>query len=305
MSTDRDVTRIVQSWLEGGVTALPDRVLDAVLDQVPTTPQRRHWWSARRAHGMNSTLKLGVAAAAVLAVAVVALSFMPRGGSGPGAVVDARPTATPAPSPTAAPSPSGSPSLKELPSSGDLEPGTYSINDRAYTQATHFIFTVPAGWSTEEGFLKKHEGEPEAVELSTWVVSHAYTDSCDHTSKNRFEVGTSPDALVSALVALKNREVSAPTDVTLGGFPAKRLELSVPADLDVSTCAFGAIKNWPDVGGNEGGGLCCGGPGHVDVVYVVDINGKALAVVARHLPGSSPDDLAELEAILDSVRIDP
>ena len=37
MSTDRDVTRIVRSWLEEGVTALPDRVLDAVLDQVPAT----------------------------------------------------------------------------------------------------------------------------------------------------------------------------------------------------------------------------------------------------------------------------
>ena len=35
MSADRDADRIVRSWLEEGVTALPDRVLDAVLDQVP------------------------------------------------------------------------------------------------------------------------------------------------------------------------------------------------------------------------------------------------------------------------------
>ena len=42
MSTDRETTRIVRSWLEEGATALPDRVLDAVLDQVPTTRQRRH-----------------------------------------------------------------------------------------------------------------------------------------------------------------------------------------------------------------------------------------------------------------------
>ena len=41
MSTDRDTTRIVRSWLEEGATALPDRVLDAVLDQVPATSQRR------------------------------------------------------------------------------------------------------------------------------------------------------------------------------------------------------------------------------------------------------------------------
>ena len=58
MSTDRDTTRIVRSWLEEGVTALPDRVLDAVLDQVPATSQRRPWWPARRFREMNKALKL-------------------------------------------------------------------------------------------------------------------------------------------------------------------------------------------------------------------------------------------------------
>ena len=48
MSTDRDVERIVRSWMDEGVTALPDRVLDAVLDQLPATPQRRAGWLARR-----------------------------------------------------------------------------------------------------------------------------------------------------------------------------------------------------------------------------------------------------------------
>ena len=43
MSTDRDVTRIVRSWLDDGATRLPDRVLDQVLDALPATPQRRAW----------------------------------------------------------------------------------------------------------------------------------------------------------------------------------------------------------------------------------------------------------------------
>ncbi len=61
MSADRDADRIVRSWLEEGVTTLPDRVLDAVLDQVPATPQRRFtWWPARRLHHMNSIVKFGV-----------------------------------------------------------------------------------------------------------------------------------------------------------------------------------------------------------------------------------------------------
>ena len=55
MSTDRDTTRIVRSWLDEGATALPDRVLDAVLDQVPATSQRRPLWPAWRFREMNNS----------------------------------------------------------------------------------------------------------------------------------------------------------------------------------------------------------------------------------------------------------
>jgi len=83
MSTDRDVTRAVRSWLDEGVTTLPDRVLDAVLDQVPATHQRRSWWPARRFADMNIYAKLVAAAAAVLMVAVIGYQFLPaRGGFG-------------------------------------------------------------------------------------------------------------------------------------------------------------------------------------------------------------------------------
>jgi hypothetical protein len=58
MSTDRDTTRIVRSWLEEGVTALPDRVLDAVLDQLPATPQRRAAWPVRRLLDMHIPMRL-------------------------------------------------------------------------------------------------------------------------------------------------------------------------------------------------------------------------------------------------------
>ncbi len=49
MSTDRDVTRIVRSWLHEDAYEDADRVLDLVLDQLDTTPQRRAtWWPVRR-----------------------------------------------------------------------------------------------------------------------------------------------------------------------------------------------------------------------------------------------------------------
>ena len=93
MSTERDVTRIVRSWLDEGVTQLPDRVLDAVLDQIPATPQRRADWLARRFPRMNNFVRITVAAAAVILVAIVGIKLLPLGGvGGPG--VSPTPTAT-------------------------------------------------------------------------------------------------------------------------------------------------------------------------------------------------------------------
>ena len=110
MSTDRDVTGIVRSWLEEGVTALPDRVLDAVLDQLPATPQRRARWPAWRLNTMTTPLRLAAAAAAI-GVLAAAVGIVPRT-SGPGALDQA-----------ASPSPAASPSAV---SPGVLVTGTFA-----------------------------------------------------------------------------------------------------------------------------------------------------------------------------------
>jgi hypothetical protein len=90
METDRDTTRIVRSWLEEGRTTLPDRVLDAVLDRVPATPQRRPWWPVWRTPPMNTSAKLAIGMAAVAVVAVVGIGVLSgRGAVGPGGTVPA------------------------------------------------------------------------------------------------------------------------------------------------------------------------------------------------------------------------
>jgi hypothetical protein len=94
-TSDRETERIVRSWLSEGTTRLPDRVLDAVLDEVPSTPQRRAWWPAWRFDTMSNAMRIAIAAAAVLAVALIAITILPGGRGGVGS-----PAATPTPSPT-------------------------------------------------------------------------------------------------------------------------------------------------------------------------------------------------------------
>ena len=92
MSTDRDTTRIVRSWLRTDEHESADRVLDAVLDQLDTTPQRRAtWWPARRFPEMNNSAKLALAAAAVVVAALLGISFLRPGQNIGGPVGDPTP----------------------------------------------------------------------------------------------------------------------------------------------------------------------------------------------------------------------
>jgi len=81
MTTDPQLERIVRSWLEPGLTTLTDDVLDAVMNQLPATPQRRRWSPARRVSDMSAFAKFAVAAAAVLAVALVGYNLLAPGGA--------------------------------------------------------------------------------------------------------------------------------------------------------------------------------------------------------------------------------
>lgn len=195
-----------------------------------------------------------------------------------------------------------------LPSFDSLDPGTYYIPEGGATPG-RFTFTVPAGWATEEAFVAKDLDPSTSVDardvvLVTWIVSHVYTDICNWEG-TLVDVGTTVDGLASALLAQEGRVASAPTDVMLGGFPATRIELTVPADLDSGTCDGGIIRFWPNAGPDESGGLCCSAAGSTDVVYVVDLDGNTFAVVARYTATSSAQDRAELDAIVESIRIDP
>jgi hypothetical protein len=95
MSQQRDVTRLVRSWIREDQHESADRILGVVLDRLDTTPQRRSWWPAWRSNRMNTSIKLIAAAAAVLVVAVAGYQFLPRSGG-----VGGEPTVAPSPSPS-------------------------------------------------------------------------------------------------------------------------------------------------------------------------------------------------------------
>ena len=84
MSTDRDTTNLVRSWLQTDAHESAGRVLSAVFDRLDMTPQRRPLWRARRNNPMNGTFKLAAAGTAAVLVAAIGLGiYLNRSTVGP------------------------------------------------------------------------------------------------------------------------------------------------------------------------------------------------------------------------------
>jgi hypothetical protein len=172
-------------------------------------------------------------------------------------------------------------------------------------------FTVPAGWMSRYAIPHKDRGGPGEIAVGNWIIANVYADPCQWKgSLLSPAVGPTVDDLATALAAQKDRNATAPTDVMLGGYPAKRVELSIPADLDSATCDDGVIRTWVAPGDDPANAtvdpLNLGmHPGQLNVVYVVDVNGERLVIDTWHMPGTSAADLDELDAILASMRIAP
>jgi len=104
MSTNRDFDRIAGAWLAEGPNELADRVLDAALDEVHMTHQRRRIAVPWRLPPMNTPLRLVAAIAIIAVVGYAGLSFLnPRPGVGGLPSPTPSPTVSPSPGPTATP----------------------------------------------------------------------------------------------------------------------------------------------------------------------------------------------------------
>jgi hypothetical protein len=107
-ASDRNVDRVIRSWLHEDRHEDVSRVAGAVLDLLDTIPQRRSpWWPARRFPFMHKFVSLGLGAAAVVVALVIGTQVLgPSAPGGVGGAPSASPSPTPAPTATTEPSPS-------------------------------------------------------------------------------------------------------------------------------------------------------------------------------------------------------
>jgi hypothetical protein len=92
-----------------------------------------------------------------------------------------------------------------------------------------------------------------------------------------------------------------PRSTTLWGYPAWSLEVLIPSGFDLTACDGGQLVLWDSGNGQVRASL---GPGELSRLWVVDVDGEPIVIDAASV-GASSDDLAELQAVIDSVVIEP
>lgn len=225
------------------------------------------------------------------------------------------PVPTTLPTPASAPSPTnGIPNIMDLPALGPIDPGTYFMDpDLDPSTPLRVVYEVPTeGWSMWSGAVKF--GDDGHVGVSIVTVTNLVRDGCrDHSHANP-PVGPTVDDLATALADLAPFQVtSPPKDVTVYGYDGKHLELTVPDDLTVDEsrgftgCLGGQIKSWVASYDTTPGDAYYGytDTGYTEEFWILDVEGTRLMIAAERSAGSPQDDLAELRAILDSIRIEP
>ena len=301
MSTDRDVTGIVRSWLHEDVYEDADRILNLVLEEVDTTPQRSPSWLARRFPPMNSNVvRFGVAAAVVAIAAIFGFNYFNSN------VGTAEPTPTPTPTASPSPSPTATPvAIPRLPpfGAGSIEPGRYTI--AVPDSPVVATITVGDGWTTGGWYVMNPPAFTKQV--SFWTVDNVYEDVCDRESLPDPAIGPSVDDLVAALDAQVNTDMSPAVDVELGGFAGKRVTMQ-QVEAETISCIdvairepltyFRAADNPGDVEGRQ---LEINS---LDTLWIIDVDGHRVVIATSQGDPEDTDATTTIAGVMDSLEFE-
>ena len=269
----------IADWLEDDPDRAPSQVTATVLAALPSIRQRRRGWfrAGGRTSAMPNSLRLAAAVAIVAVVGVGALMFISRG-------PDAGGPSTPPETPSAAPT------YPLLPA-GSLDPGSY----RYAATGLNLIVTVPTGWEGGPFNVAKAPARelPDGAVLLFRQPTNAFSDPCNEASG--VPIGPTVDDLVATLAALPNVSGVTQADATISGFSGTHLAFVV--DTGASDCVMALYGQDAFIRAAENG--------QREELWILDVAGSILVIDAATFPETSAGDDAELQAIVDSLVIQP
>lgn len=277
---------------------------------------------------MPLRVPLSVLLCAGLVIGCAAASVPARS---PGPSVVATAPASPAVSSTVAsatPAGSADPGSTALPS-GDLPdlreggagPGRYVLTPPAigwgecvmgpdcppeppHARTLRLEITIPDGWEAPPDSDVIHpegpgssEGPDGAALIIGWSNrAGLHSDPCLPAEYEAPDIAVGPtvEDLVDAIRAHPLLEVSEPVDVELGGYRGRFLTLTAPSDI--SRCD--SWRPWEP-------GIYAQGPGNIWNLWIIDVDGLRMVLLAQEFPGTPAEDKAELREMVESIRFLP
>jgi hypothetical protein len=188
---------------------------------------------------------------------------------------------------------------------GSVAPGRYAFasGGSELDAAYRITIAVPDGYTSvgNAAVLKQGTGQ---TSVSTLAIDDVYTDPCGWQTSAMADAAqiTSAEGLAATLASQEGLRISAPTTVTVDGFPATYLERRVPNAANIrSECDLAQFHLYRSP---EFGDRWLDGDGQIQHLWIVDVDGIPFVIDATSQPDTSPEVKAELRQMVDSIHID-
>lgn len=224
------------------------------------------------------------------------------------AASDPQPTVTPGARPSATPVVIGEriaagthtarPFDSALPDAWGVCAGQSGCLETTADDSIRITYTVPEGWAFGYGaaVTKPAAGTvaPSGMSLHFLRGGWLFSDPCLKVDTlPDIEVGPTGDDFADALAAHPLLDVTTPVDVTLGGYSGTYVDLQVPSDI--SACPESYFPWAP--------AFYAQGPNHRWHIWSLDVDGVRVVIQSGDFAGTLPQDLAEMESIIESIQI--
>ncbi len=246
MTRQLDLEQLLDTWLDDGPTDTADAVFDAAVARVYRQRQRPAWRVSWRNALVTTNLKLLIAAAAVIVIAVGGIALLGRPSTSPGNI-SVPPSASPSASPSPSPSPSTTPSASAVfPSWYPSQGSGAGILPAGSTTTRHFLagstFAVPEGWVNDGDYTPVYSLFPDTpaneAEYARSKVTAQNLLMTDTVENNMFAIcdatglfhGATAASVIDAVVANQALSATEPVDVTIDGLIGRQIDLQLSPD---------------------------------------------------------------------------
>ena len=185
--------------------------------------------------------------------------------------------------------------------------------------AVRLTLSVPDGWqkASDAMYLKPDTAAAAGMSVSAWHLLHVHFLPCRWASR-QFADGPlmrtaegQAEALSSwwgqdpTMLPYWNSKIAPiagkPQPATIQGYAAWYLEVLIPSVLDLTECDGEQLILWDTADGD----IRYSVPGEIHRLWVVDVDGELIVMDAASFLATSSANVSELQAVIDSVVIEP